>query len=245
MTGLPYFDERGHLDEEGVALYVDALRLERTERLPEALREHVAGCQECRVDVTGLYSLLADQPIEASHPTLGKKSSAWRIPAAAYRIAAVIVAAIGILTVLYLLEKPAGPAQKSPEVASGTPRQTDTTTATEPVQAKHATQQDIAANYSPYEELEGLIGSELRGESFQVISPGERLTDRRAVVFSWQTTGNGPWTVVLLDNRGRVVKERETRSTPLVLEGPFRPGLYYWKVIRDDELAHVGKFRVD
>jgi hypothetical protein len=244
MTVLLHFDERGHLDEEGVALYVDALRLERTARLPEALRAHVAGCQQCRANVTGLFSLLAEEPLEASHPTLDNTASTWRIPPAAYRIAAMIVGAIGIVTVVYFYTKTERPVQESPQVATAVPRGTDSTSAASVARVERAASQEIAANFRPYEELEGLVGSELRGESFEVTSPGE-LSDRRAITFSWKTAGSGPWKIVVLDNRGGIVEEAEVRSVPFVLNGPFRPGLYYWKVIQNDELAHVGKFRAE
>jgi hypothetical protein len=48
-----------------------------------------------------------------------------------------------------------------------------------------------------------------------------------------------------VDNRGTIIKEDEVLSAEFVLKGPIAPGLYYWKVIQNDELAHVGKFRVE
>jgi len=242
MTGS-HFDERGHLNEEGVALYVDALKLERTDGMPHAIRAHVAECQECRVEVTGLYSLLAEVPLEGSHPTLDRPARGWSIPPAAYRIAALIVAAIGIVALLQFFGKPDSPVRQSPQLASA-PRTTESTPARAVPSAERAGQGEIAASFKPSEEMEGLIGSELRGESFAVTSPGE-VSNRRAITFSWKTAGIGPWKVVVLDNRGRIVKEAEVRSVPSVLNGPFKPGLYYWKLIQNDELAHVGKFRVE
>jgi hypothetical protein len=242
MTGS-HFDERGHLNEEGVALYVDALKLERTDHLPAQLRAHVAGCQECRVHVTGLYSLLADEPISRSHPTLGSKAGAWTIPAAAYRTAAVIVTVVGILAAYRFLGRETRPIQQPPEAAVALPA-TDSTPFPTPAAGRRTNHGEIAANFKPYEELEGLVGSELRGESFEVTSP-EELSSRERVSFGWKTAERGPWKLIVLDNGGKTVKECEVPSVPFVLEGPFKPGLYYWKVIRNDELAHVGKFRVE
>ncbi len=245
MKGSIHFDERGHLNEEGVALYVDALKLERTGQLPEALRAHVAGCQECRANVTGLYSLLANEPVEDSHPTLGSGRSEPHRLQAIYRIAAVAIAAIGIAALVYFLGRQEKPVHESPESVSVVPRGTDSTSDSSAARVRHAVPQDVAANFRPYEELEGLVGSELRGESFNVTSPGERLTNRDGVTFDWNTSERGPWRLVVLDNRGNTVRQTNVQSTPFVLEGPFRPGLYYWKVIRDDELAHVGKFSIE
>ena len=239
-----HINERGHLNEEGVALYVDALRLDRTDRLPEHIRAHVAACQQCRVNVTGLYSLLADEPIESSHPTLGKSPGKWSMPPAAYRIAAAVAAVIGIAAVAYFYGRPTAAPEPPPSVATQqqTPEPAGTT---EAKPRGHAEPAALASNFKPYENLEGLVGSELRGESFDVSSPGGHVTDPRAITFDWKSAGGGPWKIFVIDNRGGVVREAEVRSTPFVLNGPFKPGLYYWKVLQDDELAHVGKFRVE
>jgi hypothetical protein len=238
-----HFNERGHLNEEGVALYVDALKLDRTDRLPEPIRAHVAGCQECRANVTGLYSLLAEEPVESSHPTLSGPAQPWYVRTAVYRIAAIVVAAIGIVALVQYLGNRDRPSQGMPQVSTvhQTPDTTRAPGATHPDQAESG---EIAANFKPYEGLEGLIGSETRGTSFEAMSPGG-FSGRHAVTFAWRTSGDGPWKLVVVNNRGSVVKEATVRSTPFVLEGPFRPGLYYWKVIQNDELAHVGKFRVE
>jgi hypothetical protein len=68
---------------------------------------------------------------------------------------------------------------------------------------------------------------------------------RQNILFSWKTSARGPWRVVVVDNRGTIIKEDEVLSAEFVLKGPIAPGLYYWKVIQNDELAHVGKFRVE
>lgn len=246
MKDSLHFDGEGHLNDEGVALYVDALRLDRTERLPEPLRAHVAECQKCRMNVTGLYSLLAEEVMEDSHPTLGKTPT-WRLVPMAYRVAAIVVAGIGIATlVYYVYMKPNGKTEQSLTPASvEAPARQDSTPTGQVKRADRAESREIAANYTPYEELEGLIGSEIRGEAFEAIRPGEHVAGRQDIHFSWKTTASGPWKVVVLNNRGTTIKEAEVLSTEFVLKGPIAPGLYYWKVIQNDELAHVGKFRVE
>jgi hypothetical protein len=240
----PFFTDRGHLNEEGVALYVDALRLERTERLAEHIREHVAGCQECRMEVTGLYSVLREEPLPHDHTTLGRESRHWSIPASAYRIAAAIVAVAGIGALVYFLAPWSGEPQQAPPVTVAVPQAPDSAGTLETTAPERGEGRAIAADFRPDEELEGLVGSETRGEAFDVSSPGER-SPREAVTFAWVTSEQGPWSIVLLNNRGNVLRKAEVRSIPFVLKGPFKPGLYYWKVIRNDELSHVGKFRVE
>lgn len=238
------FSERGHLNEEGVALYVDALRLERTERLPEPIREHVAGCQECRREVTGLYSLLEGEPLPRNHPTLGRAPRNWSIPPVVYRLAAVIVAVVGVGVLAYFLWRPSGGTDRTPDVATAVPQVGESTGVPDATRPRSLEGSAIAADFRPDDELEGLIGSETRGEAFDVKSPGERSRGE-AVTFAWETTEQGPWTIALLNNRGNVIRKAAVGSTPFVLRGPFKPGLYYWKVIRNDELSYVGKFRVE
>ncbi len=237
----PFFDDRGHLTDEGVAMYVDALKLDRTRSLPESIRAHVSGCQACRVNITGLYSLIAEEPVASSRQAPGRRPGVWRMPHALYRIAAVLVAGIGFL--LWYFGRTERPVQVS-EQEKVVRQATDSGAFPPAARKEHAASAEIASNFTPYAELEGLVGSEVRGESFEVLSPGE-AAGRTRITFAWRTTGAGPWKLVLVDNRGGIVREAEVQSTPFVVDGAFRPGLYYWKVIRNDELEHVGKFRVE
>jgi hypothetical protein len=61
----------------------------------------------------------------------------------------------------------------------------------------------------------------------------------------WKTAIPGPWRIVLVDNRGKSVKDRKADGNELSLPDPLSPGLYYWKVLRNDELMYVGRFRVE
>jgi len=70
MENNQYFDEEGHLNDAGVTLWVDALRLKRETDLPEALQEHLELCAECRVSVFDYYEFKREDDIAelANHP---------------------------------------------------------------------------------------------------------------------------------------------------------------------------------
>jgi len=70
MENNQYFDEQGHLNDAGVTLWVDALRLNREADLPEALQEHLELCAECRVSVFDYYEFKREDDIAelANHP---------------------------------------------------------------------------------------------------------------------------------------------------------------------------------
>ena len=70
MENNQYFDENGHLNDAGVTLWVDALRLQREADLPDALQEHLELCAECRVSVFEYYEFKREDDIAelANHP---------------------------------------------------------------------------------------------------------------------------------------------------------------------------------
>ena len=58
------FTTDGHLSEEGIAIWVDALQYKKTDSLPEKIREHVEGCVVCKSSVINTYSVLEQE----AHP---------------------------------------------------------------------------------------------------------------------------------------------------------------------------------
>ncbi len=94
-----FFRPDSHLTEEAVALYVDALKLDRLRMLPQSMLEHVETCETCKEEITGLFSLLAEEDYSkvTLHPFLveaGNKTQ-WSI-STFLRIAAIVVAVAGI-----------------------------------------------------------------------------------------------------------------------------------------------------
>lgn len=236
-----HFDEDGHLNHEGIALCVDGLKLERTEALPEGVRAHLAECHQCKVSVTDLYVLLEGEQIEEAHPTLDGKAAGRTI---LYRAAAVVAVSVGLGTVIYLTRpSPEPPTQSAVTIPLPRPDST-LPPATHPNPPRPGRGESIAANYSPLPELESLVGANTRGEAFNALSPGS-WPRAAEITLRWKASSPGPWTIVLVDNRGKSLNETKADGDEVVLSGPFRPGLYYWKVLRNEELMYVGKFRVE
>jgi hypothetical protein len=236
-----HFGEEGHFTEEGVALFVDALKLDRTEDLPEAMRAHLAECHECKVNVTDLYLLLEGEKIEEAHPTLAPRAEGH---AMLYRAAAVVAISVGIAAVLYFTWPPSEPPVQS--AVTSPLRRPDSTVPPAPraTPSHPGISEPIAANYSPLPELESLAGGNTRGEAFEDLSP-DSWPRGGEITLRWKTSSPGPWTIVLVDNRGKTLNESKADREEISLPGRFRPGLYYWKVLRNEELIYVGKFRVE
>jgi hypothetical protein len=58
---MKLFNENSHLNEEGVAHYVDALKLNTLEQLPEPVLEHVSECATCKLNIEELFQLLEEE----------------------------------------------------------------------------------------------------------------------------------------------------------------------------------------
>src|SRR3990172_10844095 len=101
-----YFTEDAHLSEEAIALYVDALRLNKVYLLPSVVLRHVADCRVCKAEIVENSTLLQNQEFRAvePHPYFDRKveGSEKRL-SYAYRIAAVVIVGINAGYFLFLL----------------------------------------------------------------------------------------------------------------------------------------------
>ena len=47
-----------HLDENEIARFVDALRMDTQDQLPEEIREHVAECFHCKMELIAMWEIV-------------------------------------------------------------------------------------------------------------------------------------------------------------------------------------------
>ncbi len=71
------FNKEGHLSDEGLALYVDALKLEQVENLKEDIRTHIENCLECHQQALDLFVVVGDvnYDLQGTHPVFSKKKT--------------------------------------------------------------------------------------------------------------------------------------------------------------------------
>jgi len=102
------------------------------------------------------------------------------------------------------------------------------------------------SSFTPMREFEALIGSVARGPSLLLLHPTAKMIEKSgdSVLFEWLPGSEGSTvSFEFMDNRGTLV------STSVVMNGNrfwFRsagmtPGLYYWKMISDEELVTMGR----
>ncbi len=103
-----------------------------------------------------------------------------------------------------------------------------------------------STDFTPMKEFELLVGSVTRGPSVRLLQPPAKMIEKRgdSLLFEWTPGGSGsPVSFEFLDNRGELV------GTSVVMTGNrfwfrssgFSPGLYYWKMISEEELVTMGR----
>jgi len=106
----------------------------------------------------------------------------------------------------------------------------------------------LAGAFAPLPWMEGLVGEATRYSGIRLISPEFSISVTRGdtIRFSWNDGDYGMIDLVFTDNKGQTVwkKSHLEGKTYLVIADAFSPGLYYWKLLLDEELGFVGKVKV-
>jgi hypothetical protein len=108
------------------------------------------------------------------------------------------------------------------------------------------TSEVLAECMRPYPYLEGLIGEETRSMDFILISPEYRseLKPGDSLCFQWITASSSMIHLEIVDNKGDQVGSQVTVNPKCMCYATtgYPKGLYYWKLIRSNELLCVGRF---
>lgn len=240
-----YLDNEGHLREEGVAVYVDALRSGDLSSVPDNVRSHVEDCLACKKQVTGVFSFLSRQ--DASSSLAGKAATRRKADTSDsgktfYRIAAVITALIGVGVIGYLLTS--GYFSRPAMTAKTEPPAVHADSALKPDSTRSPEAHQFADAFRSSSELDELVGNELRSESVVVISPKNGIEVGARITFSWKEGGTNERNLSILNNKGEVVAKYRVKGESYVCKNTLPPGLYYWKLDDGSSLLYVGKFFV-
>jgi hypothetical protein len=237
------FDENSHLNEEGVALYVDALNLNTFEQLPEPVLEHVSECDTCKLNIEELFQLLEEEvekPEEQrsffrSRPKLESLNRSIF-----YRIAAVLLVGIGLYGIirLGLPGRDQGKIEGSTQIIPPSSAGIDSS-------SKGTAKNLLSDNYAVSPELEGMIGVHYRSSDIEVESPtvGERIHGK--VAFKWAWGEKEKVILKIVNNKGKEVVFAQTNENGYEFSGTLDRGLYYWRLETANELLYVGKFIVE
>lgn len=238
----------GHLSDEGVALFVDALKLGTVHQLPGSMRKHVAECDQCQRNVTGLFALLRKEDYSGvdDHPYFhrgrGDRSAPWIWRAAAVIAALVLLPAL----VYYVAVRTGGENPQQPGLTTA-PAAGDTSTLAPPA-ADHRPlpgRPELAANFAPNPEYEQLVAAGTRSTSLKnVIPENGAVLGGTAIRFDWSPRGPQQLTLIIMNTGGRDVYSARITALPHRAGKRLEPGVYYWKVIDEQEAVYFGKFTV-
>lgn len=241
MNSTSFFTERMHLTEEGIALYVDALKLQRTSDLPKEMLKHVTHCADCQLQIVEVHEMLKDQTYDASmkHPYFDAvvHESRMRYGTIAFRFAAVLTGAALVGIGFYFNTNSSSDQTPPAVVRQEMPKA--------PIQEPTAKRDEqlLADNFSVSLNMEDLVQTQFRSLSVEVITPDVGEVVRQPVQFKWKGIGE-PLTIKILSNKERTLLSIPVANNSYTAQKKFAPGLYYWKLETKDELIYVGKFLV-
>lgn len=247
MNTKHFYTDLHHLSEEGAALYVDAIFLEKLGRLPEDLRRHTEGCEQCQRKVVELREMMKEMAYSPAlpHPYLDRIAREPAVPYALYRMAAVI-AGVGLLAAGYyalVTDTPASSPSVSGQIPNDVPSSSEQTTAPQRSTTSPVDLPVLADNFTESPNLEDLVKNEFRSTTAEILAPSIGGVVQIPVTFRWQHIDE-PVTVKILNNKEKVIVTAKTDGDALVHRTTLAPGLYYWKLETEDELVFVGKFLV-
>jgi hypothetical protein len=110
------------------------------------------------------------------------------------------------------------------------------------------TKQLLAGNFRPHPALENLVGAQVRSGYFRLLTPaaGAGIGTGNPVDFTWETAIRHPLELIIMDNRGNTAfrSHPTTEKKIAVPAGVLTNGLYYYKILDDNEIVFVGKFTI-
>ncbi|MHB1051395.1 MAG: hypothetical protein ACYC09_15050 [Bacteroidota bacterium] len=250
MKTYEFFTDRHHLTEEGVALYVDALRLERTAELPAEIRIHVEGCEECQRQIVESHEIMTAIPVDKStpHPYFDRQIREPAVHYTPYRIAAAI-AGVALLAAGYyaIVSRDTSPPVITQQDQSSSPREPDAnyTNAVPDESTPNETGSVpmLADNFIESPNMEDLVHTDFRSTSVEVISPLNGDVVQTPIRFQWKASEE-EMILKILTNMERTVLSKTVAGNAFTVERKLAPGLYYWKLETKKELVFTGKFLV-
>ena len=239
-TSGPFFSH-DHLSEEGIALYVDALKLTRTAELPENVIDHAEVCESCKAKIIELDATLPQKMYDVTthHPYFDR---AVHEPAmyklySSYRVAAAITGAALLGAGYYYIIS-----QNNNKISDKSELQTQSQDHSNEY-ADRQRDSFVAANFTESPNLEDLVHNNFRSTSITVLSPIVGKVTRQPITFQWKNH-HDPVTLKVLNNKEILITSASVNGTQWTLEKNLQPGLYYWKLESDEDLLYVGKFIV-
>lgn len=258
--------KNGHLSEEEIAIYADAMLANKVEEMDAESRNHILECDECADKVLAVTEIAEESIPEEdtnSVKTFSLKNSYW------LQIAASIVVIVGAgLIFLQVKQADKIKIQTLAEIKDSTnttidsiniPKKEDQHIAQEtkdsvikvilPEEPQEVNQDQNLLAYAENTDLEKLVSrfidANLRGDFSIDIESLIKIKQDEELVFEWNNENGELLTIEFFDNTGEKLFEEETSNNIYKTQELKTPGLYYWKLLSEDfDLLFCGKIIV-
>jgi hypothetical protein len=252
MANDNFFFEDSHLTEDGIFLYVDALKLNAVDDIPVEIRLHVETCLSCKKQIITLFDATEEQDYTAlrPHPFLDQKKIPRRFSYSTItRIAAAILVGSGLALFVYLnLIRDTDTTMTEDilpeEVVSPDQRPEESDRELEDLLPSPPPSDLYAANFEPSPLYEGLVAQPFRSYGLRIYEPATGTEVADTVRFRWDTSYRGDLTFRVFGNRENEIFRTTVSPTGYTLIQKLEPGLYYWRLETEQELLYVDKFVV-
>ncbi|KAA3633187.1 MAG: hypothetical protein DWQ02_13545 [Bacteroidetes bacterium] len=241
----------------------------KLDNLPNTVLDHVESCEMCHAEIVELFSILSQ--IETQSQSVSGDGGKSRIInlKPIYRLA--LVAAVTALAIFfYFRDNPNLQHQSVQEIAADTSSAANDNTLeiaeentsqkpapntgnplpdqeNPPISNEPEQDQLYAANFSPSDDYEALIGTTVRSAAVTDIAPkaGSHFNRQEIITFSWDLEKSDLFYVTILNNREEIIIRQEINGSEFSTSKLTTPGLYYWKLENDAEILYVGKILID
>lgn len=257
--------EKGHLSEEEVAIYADAIITGKLTEIPSELKNHVQTCDECAEKVLAVTEITEDvlkNKKKTTNNTIPLKKSYW------IQIAASIILIIGAGIFIYQkTQKNNNSIQLYSELIDSAIIQVDSSTIRKSDIKKLTAQNEKDSNisieqkkennsinknllaYTEDANLEKLVErfteSALRGDFSVDIESTVEIKLNEELVFNLNNKHEKTLILEFFNHSGKKIFEEETTKNTFQTNLLTTPGLYYWKLLNEDfDLLFCGKIIV-
>ncbi|MBD3410700.1 MAG: hypothetical protein GF419_10905 [Ignavibacteriales bacterium] len=244
------------LRDDALALYLDALRLDRRDDLADELLEHVRDCPVCRREILRLDEALREEDFSAlgPHPLLDqeaiqeeerrRRKRSWTI----FGVVAAVVLAAAVYAYLLVDRKIEEERAKFEQEIMTDSISLALRDSLEAIAEREELRQREAERarqdpFRPNDALENLLTMEIAPPGLTIHSPEVGDTLVAPITFSWSFGTPEQRYVTVFSNAG-VHDELEVKNDAAVMNETPPPGVYYWKLSSMEDLLYIGKFYV-
>ena len=107
----------------------------------------------------------------------------------------------------------------------------------------------FAASFRKNPSFENMIGSTRHAGYFRMDAPliGYRFSEKAEIIYEWTQDGHAEIELKIMDNTGTNIHESRLpdKNKYSLPPGTLKKGLYYFKVLQNDEIMFFGKFMVE